>query len=397
MRSFGLIGKVLFALLLSAFLCLCSVAQAGQTSAAGASQSGKPAEVPPQSAKPGASTATGTEKRGYSAVDEDAPDGDSTDKGSTAKDEKERQEVEDFETLAIPKGMLVLDPAPPMKVSFPKYTRELVQLIWRPHDVINLYVIKPVGVVNPPVIMYLYSFPTDTARFKLDEFDQTVTANGFAAVGFESALTGERFHDRPMKEWFVSELQESLGSSVHDVQLILNYLEKRGDLDMTRVGMFGDGSGASIAVLSAATDPRIKAVDLFDAWGDWPDWIAHSSLILDADERLEYMKPEFMKKVENLDPVKYLPQLNKQKVRMQYLKTDHVTPDSAKDKMRAAAPPNATIVQYNGQDEFVLKMITSKKIFDWIQQQVVSPIWATQESEPRNPAQPLAADKGFNQ
>jgi hypothetical protein len=39
--------------------------------------------------------------------------------------------------------------------------------------------------------------------------------------GFVSALTGHRYHDRPMKEWFLSELQECLAVA-HDVQLVLN-------------------------------------------------------------------------------------------------------------------------------------------------------------------------------
>jgi hypothetical protein len=52
-----------------------------------------------------------------------------------------------------------------------------------------------------------------------------------------SALNGHRYTYRPMKQWFVSELQEALGSSVHDVQMILNYLSTRDDLDMSRVGM----------------------------------------------------------------------------------------------------------------------------------------------------------------
>src|ERR1022692_4628664 len=76
--------------------------------------------------------------------------------------------------------------------------------------------------------------------------------------GFVSALTGQRYHDRPMKEWFVSELPEALGSSVHDVQMILNYLADRNDLDMTRVGMYGQGSGGTIAILAASADPRLK-------------------------------------------------------------------------------------------------------------------------------------------
>jgi dienelactone hydrolase len=399
MRSFGLTRKALVALSLFSFFCSYSVAVVGQASAVDASQRANPPSVTPQqSATPPAPAATGTEKdtgNAKGAKGKDAPSDGYTDPTSIgdAETAPKTAPVEDWNTLAIPSELLVPAPAPPLKVSTPKYTREFIQLIWRPRDIINLYVIKPVGVAKPPVIVYLYSFPTDTSRFKQDEFDQTVTENGFAAVGFVSALTGERFHDRPMKEWFVSDLQEALGSSVHDVQLILNYLTKRGDLDMTRVGMFGDGSGASIAILSAATDPRIQAVDLFDAWGDWPDWLAHSSLIQLEDERADYLKPEFLKTVENLDPVKYLPQLTKQKVRLQYLKSDHVTPDAAKTRVLAAAPASATIVQYESQKDFMAEMITSKKIFDWIQQQVVTPTVAAQETEPKSTTQPLAADK----
>src|ERR1035441_1223230 len=51
--------------------------------------------------------------------------------------------------------------------------------------------------------------------------------------------------------------QLSLALTVHDVQMVLNYLETRGDLDMSRVGMFGQGSGGAIAVLAAAADSRI--------------------------------------------------------------------------------------------------------------------------------------------
>jgi acetyl esterase/lipase len=74
-----------------------------------------------------------------------------------------------------------------------------------------------------------------------------------------------------MNKWFVSELQEALATSTHDVQMVLNYLAKRGDLDMSRIGMFGQGSGGAIAILSAAADSRIVALDVLDPWGDWPD------------------------------------------------------------------------------------------------------------------------------
>ncbi len=297
---------------------------------------------------------------------------------------------EDWNTLKIPSNIEYADPVPPMVSQFPEFTRDFVQLTWRPWDIIDLYVVKPKGVKNPPVILYLYSFPSETDRFRGDEFAKAATKNGFAAVGFVSALTGPRFHDRPMKEWFVSELQEALVTSVHDVQLILNYLDKRGDLDMTRVGMFGDGSGASIAILAASVDPRIKALDLFDPWGDWSDWIKYTKFIQIEDERTAYLKPEFLKKVENLDPVNYLPQLKTQRMRVQYLDTDKVTPQPARLRMEAAAAPNAKLVHYANPKEFMESEGKDGEMFDWLKEQLV-PALATQGTKVVNAARPAPA------
>ena len=188
-------------------------------------------------------------------------------------------------------------PARPLEfvTEIPQYTMELLQVQWRWGDPIDLYVMKPKGVKKPPVILYLYGYPTDTDIFRNEAYEELVTKNGFAAVGFVSALTGHRYHDRPMKEWFLSELQECLATSAHDVQMVLNYLAARDDLDMNRVGMFAQGSGASIAILASAVDPRIKVLEALDPWGDWPTWMATSPFVPE-DERADYVKPEFLKK-----------------------------------------------------------------------------------------------------
>src|SRR5215831_8379545 len=172
----------------------------------------------------------------------------------------------------------------------PGYTAELLQVQWRWGDPIDLYVLKPTTIQKPPVILYLYSYPSDEETFKNEAWQESVTKDGFAAVGFVSALTGQRYHDRPMREWFVSELQESLATSAHDVQMVLNYLASRNDLDMSRVGMFTAGSGASIAILASAVDARIKVLDTLDPWGDWPMWMAASPMVPE-EERAEYLKP----------------------------------------------------------------------------------------------------------
>ena len=148
-----------------------------------------------------------------------------------------------------------------------------------------------------------------------------------------------------MKQWFVSELQEALATSTHDVQMILNYLDTRGDLDINRVGMFGQGSGGSIAILATAADPRIIALDVVDPWGDWPDWLKSSKQIPES-ERAAYLKPEFLQKVSNLDPADYLPQLKDRAVRIEQIMDYPVTPPDARDKVASAAPKPTDVSQY---------------------------------------------------
>ena len=250
----------------------------------------------------------------------------------------------------------------------PIFTREVTRVQWRPADPIDLYIVKPAGAKKPPVILYLFDYPTENDHYLNREFCRLLTKRGFAAVGFVPALTGQRYHDRPMKEWFVSELRESLATSAHDVQMILNYLSTRGDVDMDRVGMFGDGSGASIAILAAAVDPRIKTLDLVDAWGDWSEWIAKTTRVPE-NERPGFMKPEWLDGVAPLDPVKWLPQLKTQKVRIQFVKTVGITPLEAQQKMEAAAPANAQIVHYDDAAAFASSN-SGGKGFDWIEQQM---------------------------
>lgn len=240
---------------------------------------------------------------------------------------------EEWSSLSLPRnGLSPIAPLLVEKDVYAEFTREMIRLQWRDGDPIYLFVILPKGIARPPVIVYLYSFPAETDRFLDDGFCKLLAKDGFAAAGFLSALTGHRYHDRPMREWFISELQESLVKTAHDVSMILDYLATRVDLDATRVGMFGEGSGGTIAILAATVDSRLRAIDL-------------------------------------LDPVGKLPQLTTLPIRYQYLTKPTVTPQKVRDRLQATLPRQALIIN---QDKGLkgYKSSGGSDFFDWIKEQV---------------------------
>jgi len=250
------------------------------------------------------------------------------------------------------------------------YTVELLRLTWRPGDPVDVYVLRPVGSRKPPVILNLYGYPTDTDPYKLEGIQKEFVKGGFAAVGFVSALTGQRYHDKPLKEWFLSELQQSLATSAHDVQILIDYLTKRGDLDASRIGMFGNGSGGTIAILASVADPRIKVLDVFDPWADWPTWLATSTFV-PADERADYVKPEFLKKVACLETLDWLPKIQAKKFRLQQPAFDTDTPNAVKEKVRATAPAGTVFVQYKSMEEFKAAFPYSSNL-EWMKRELVA-------------------------
>jgi len=185
-------------------------------------------------------------------------------------------------------------------------------------------------------------------------------------------LTGHRYHDIPWNKWFVSELQQCLAESAHDVQMVLDYLTSREDLDMDRVGLYGQLSGATVGILAAGVDPRIKVVDTLDPWGDWSTWMAESSFVPPA-ERADYLKPEFLAKVASLEPIDWMSKIQARKFRLQERSFEHETPLASKEKLRAAAPASATVAFYKTPDEFsdAVGPNTAKSL-DWIKEQLMS-------------------------
>jgi len=250
--------------------------------------------------------------------------------------------------------------------TFPTYTEELLRVNWRRNDPIDVAIVKPAGVARPPIVLFLYGYGTDPEKFLHRQFCATLAARGFAAVGFQTALTGPRYHDRPLKKWFVSELPESIGASVHDVQLMIDYLETRDDLDASHIGIFGQGSGGAIAILAASVDRRIKAIDVMNPWGDWPDWLAHSAVVPE-EERAGYTSPTFLDNIVPLDPIHSMDRLADRPFRLQQTLFDPAVPEDVRKTMQEALPANAQLARYADQAAYMASVSRNGRMLDWMQ------------------------------
>jgi hypothetical protein len=290
---------------------------------------------------------------------------------STADDADYR---EDFASLSLQgSAFFPLPPFMGQEDNNPKlpFIRQRWQMMWRPADSIDLFVCKPRGATGKlPVILYLYSSPSSTDRFKSDDWCMTMTADGFAAVGFVSAYTGQRLSMRSPAATFFTDFQESIVSTVHDVQLILNYLATRDDMDMTRVGMYAQGSGGTIAILASSVDKRIQAIDVLTPWGDWPNFFAQSRYV-STEKRAKFLAPEYQAKIAPFDPVKVLPNVQARSVRIQDVRKSGPMPDASQERLEAAAPPTAVINQY-GDPASLAAHAPLGVMFSWLRTELQS-------------------------
>jgi len=152
------------------------------------------------------------------------------------------------------------------------------------------------------------------------------------------------------------------------VKFILDYLAQRGDVDVDHAGIFGQGSGGTIAILAAAADTRIKAVDALEPWGDWPDFLAKSTVVQQDPNKAQYVKADFLNSVAPLDPVKWLPQI-KVPIRIQQVHQDETTPMESKEALKTAAPKQAEVVRFEAATDLGMREGRGR-LFYWVKTKV---------------------------
>ncbi len=105
---------------------------------------------------------------------------------------------------------------------------------------------KPAGITKPPVVVMAVGL--DSTKEEGDAYEAPFLARGMATLIFDGPGQGEGQYDFAIR-----------GDYEVAVKAVIDYIEKRGDLDTARIGMWGVSLGGYYAPRAAAFEKRIKA------------------------------------------------------------------------------------------------------------------------------------------
>jgi 2,6-dihydroxypseudooxynicotine hydrolase len=117
---------------------------------------------------------------------------------------------------------------------------------------------KPSGVARPPVLAFACGL--DSCKEETDAYEQPFLARGIATLVFDGPGQGEGEYDFAIR-----------GDYEVAVKAVIDFIETRGDLDSSRVGLAGISLGGYYAPRAAAFDKRVQACLSLGGPYDWAD------------------------------------------------------------------------------------------------------------------------------
>lgn len=124
-----------------------------------------------------------------------------------------------------------------------------------------------------PGLVYCSGFPGSEYGLKIGK---ALSNGGYAVLKFDY---------RGIRE---SEGELDFASQGDDLKAGLTYLETRQDVNRNLIGVVGHSAGAAVAIVTAARDPRIKAVAVWGALGNYKRFLRflrslHGSIAMKLD------------------------------------------------------------------------------------------------------------------
>ena len=155
-------------------------------------------------------------------------------------------------------------------------------------DPVTAVLVRPEGIDHPPVVIAHHGYGEGKDIFMFGRYSgykwvrqpgaANLVSSGLAVLGIDAHGHGPRLKDAPDRsmdkdawqdafvrnwEWFARKCiirgVAVQGLLIHDVQCAIDYLESRGDVDASRLGMYGYSMGGTTCWSTTVIEPRIKA------------------------------------------------------------------------------------------------------------------------------------------
>jgi len=117
---------------------------------------------------------------------------------------------------------------------------------------------RPAGVVKPPLVIMCMGL--DSAKEETDAYEQPFLARGMATLAFDGPGQGESEYEFGIR-----------GDYEVAVRAVVDWVERRADVDAARSGLWGVSLGGYYAPRAAAFEKRIKACISLSGPFDWAD------------------------------------------------------------------------------------------------------------------------------
>jgi 2,6-dihydroxypseudooxynicotine hydrolase len=115
---------------------------------------------------------------------------------------------------------------------------------------------KPKGVARPPCVVMAMGL--DSAKEEMDAYERVFLERGLATLAFDGPGQGEAEYHFPIR-----------GDYEVPVRAVVDWLERRADIDALHLGLWGVSLGGYYATRAAAFERRIKAVIALSGPYDW--------------------------------------------------------------------------------------------------------------------------------
>jgi 2,6-dihydroxypseudooxynicotine hydrolase len=100
----------------------------------------------------------------------------------------------------------------------------------------------------------------DSAKEEMDAYESIFLARGMATLAFDGPGQGEAEYELPIR-----------GDYEVAVKSVVDWVEKRGDVDAARIGLWGVSLGGYYAPRAAAFEKRVQACIALSGPYDWAD------------------------------------------------------------------------------------------------------------------------------